>query len=113
MIHSQNSQITLMCSNLADAVQFYSQVLGFKIERQYGEHYAELLGAGIRIGLHPSNSIQTGNNIQLGLEVNNMEEAKKLFAERKISYSESEEPGIKLLHFKDLDGNLLYLMARQ
>ena len=50
----KRTTVTVMVSNLDTAVSFYTEQLGLKLIKRYGEHYAEIETPGFSIGLHPT-----------------------------------------------------------
>ncbi|MBK9985229.1 MAG: VOC family protein [Saprospiraceae bacterium] len=54
MFQIVQTNLTIMVRNMDQSIAFYTDVLGFKIIRRYGNHYAQIEAPGIIIGLHPS-----------------------------------------------------------
>ena len=54
MTNIQDCNVTVMVSNMDNAIKFYSETLGFKLKARYGDHWADIEGPGIAIGLHPA-----------------------------------------------------------
>ena len=72
----ESGNVTVMVSDLDQSIRFYVDVLGLKLKNRYGEHWADIEGPGIAIGLHPTNkTIAKGDNLQIGLRVANLKQA--------------------------------------
>ena len=49
---------TIYVSDLEEAVRFYTEVLGLKLQFQAGPHWAQIdAGGGFAIGLHPASPL--------------------------------------------------------
>lgn len=93
------------------AVSFYTNKLDFLLKLRFGDHWAEIEGYGVRIGLHPAGpDIKTGNSISLGFSVANMEMAVKEFETKGLTFDIHVDDQVLLAHFKDPDGHPLYLV---
>ena len=53
MQNLKSCNITVMVADMDNAVRFYTETLGLKLEHRYENHYAEIEAPGLRIGLHP------------------------------------------------------------
>ena len=106
-----NTHLTFTISNLDKSIAFYASI-GFTLEQRWENHYAQMRGPGIEIGLHPSvNVIATGaSNMSIGLTVDDFEAASSNLKELGIAYSERSEEGGDFIHFADPDGNPLYII---
>ena len=92
------------------AISFYIDKLELKLVNRYGDHYAEVDANGFMIGLHPSNkNTKTGNNISIGLGVFNFEQTIANLESKGIKFKLENEGYIRIAHFTDSDGNLLFL----
>jgi len=98
-----------MVSDLENAVAFYQQKLGLELTQRYGDHYAEIQAADLRIGLHPSSKVKTGNNMSIGFGVTQFDIVVKDLASLGISLTVQDEGGTRLAHFVDPDKNQLFL----
>ncbi len=104
------ANVTVMVSDLDRAVAFYTEVLGLTLKNRFGNHWADIEGAGISIGLHPSDrAITPADNMQIGLKVKNFESAVKELAQKGIECEVNNEAWGSLALFKDPDQNALYL----
>jgi len=109
---------TLYVSNLNRAISFYVNKLGLSLKYKAEEEWAEIdAGNGTVFGLHqkPEDKLreETGRNMTLGFYVddNPIEETKIELEKRGVnSLGEIHEDGpVKICHFEDPDGNILYL----
>lgn len=106
----QNCTVTMMVSNLKDAINFYTNTLGLALHRKYGDHYAEIGAAGLLIGLHPtSKRINPGDNLSIGFGVKDFDSTMASLAAKGIIFQVEQEGPIRLAHFTDPDKNPLYL----
>ena len=96
MVKITQTAITIMVTDLSKSISFYTQVLGFELLNQYGNHYAQIAAPGINIGLHPSDKkTNSSEAISIGFTVNDFDEAKMVLDEYVISYKERKEEGGK------------------
>jgi catechol 2,3-dioxygenase-like lactoylglutathione lyase family enzyme len=110
---------TLYVSDLARAVRFYVEVLGFKLVAE-SPGWAEVdAGGGLRIGLHPKHpgSPEPGaeGSIAIGLEVTRrLEDVVAILENRGVAFCDGIRVGkeIKVARFGDPDNNALYLSER-
>jgi len=109
---------TIYVSDMNRAVEFYTARLGLALKNRAGDEWAEIdAGNGMIIGLHiTSNDVfqeMTKSNMTMGLHVDDhpIEEIKVELEKRGIdSFGDIHEDGpVKTCHFKDPDGNVLYL----
>lgn len=104
------THLTLKVTDLDAAVKFYTEVLNLKLLQRYGEHYAEIEAANITLGLHPSGPETVySDNISVGLGVNALDETVKELEAKGIAFTLETGGWMRLAHFKDPDGNALYL----
>lgn len=102
-----------MVSNMDVALDFYVRTLGMKLLDRYGNHYAALDAAGLIIGLHPKSDDATfGNNLSIGLGVSEFDETVSALHQTGISFRITRDY-IRLAHFKDPDGNCLFLAENE
>ena len=110
MENLNKARVNIMVSNMDKAISFYIDQLGLKLVNRYGDHYAEVDAKGFMIGLHPNNkNTKTGNNISIGLGVFNFEQTIANLEAKGIKFKIENEGYIRLAHFTDSDGNLLFL----
>lgn len=99
-----------MISNMDEAIDFYVNHLGLELVNRYSNHYAELDANGFMVALHPTTSdVSVGNNVSIGLGVYNFDETIQMLESKGISFSFEKGGYIRLAHFKDPDGNPLFL----
>lgn len=109
---------TVMVSNMDRAVDFYTGVLGLKLANRYGDHWAEVgAGPGLTIGLHPEGhgpKAGAEGSISIGFTVKGpIAKLVATLVEQGVRFDgpvvDDPKAGIKLAHFRDPDGNRLYL----
>ena len=107
---------TVFVSNMDQAVQFYTEVLGLKLTNRFGDHWATVeAGKGLTIGLHPASpqypAPGTKGGIMLGLEIDEpIDRAIARLTERGVRMTGpvvKSEPG-NFVHLEDPDGNDIY-----
>jgi catechol 2,3-dioxygenase-like lactoylglutathione lyase family enzyme len=82
---------TLFISNMDQAVQFYTQVLGLKLTNRFGDHWATVeAGKGLTIGLHPASpkfpAPGTKGSMMIALEItDSIERVVARLAEKGVS----------------------------
>jgi catechol 2,3-dioxygenase-like lactoylglutathione lyase family enzyme len=106
----KDTNITIMVKEMDRSVSFY-QSIGFELKSRWGNHYAQLVAAGITIGLHPTNENDLSKepgNISLGFTTDDFENTKSLLDQLSILVKLRQEEGGKFLHFNDPDGTPLY-----
>ena len=109
MLHLTSSLVNVMVSDMDQAIAFYQQKLGLELTNRYGDHYAEIRAADLRIGLHPSPEVRTGNNMSIGFGVRGFDTVVKDLSSLGISFAVTGEGGRRLAHFQDPDNNQLFL----
>ena len=107
----QSANVTVMVSDLDAAINFYVDTLGFTLVNRFGEHWADIEGPGIAIGLHPTDKpIAAGTNLQIGLRVQNLAKSVAMLEEKGVEFQNQDEAQVRLASFQDPDGNTLYLV---
>lgn len=109
----QNALLTIKVSDLKRAVAFYSETLGLERGPQYGEHWAEIVAPGVKIGLHPGGTPHddTTRHLSVGLRVANLEKAMTTLESRGVKFwGTRADGGSRQAYFTDPDGNPLYLI---
>ncbi len=112
MINSGN--VTVMVSDLDKAVNFYTKVLGLKLELYAKGNWATIIAPGITIGLHPASKYgpQPGKSesLSIGLEVEDLPKEMEKLKAKGIEFGDvMDDKEVKLAFFKDQDNNPLYL----
>ena len=111
MHNFESANITVMVKNMDSAVRFYTETLGFKLLNRFGDHWADVEGPGISIGLHPANeNMKLGDNMQIGLNVIDIDSSVKELTEKGIRFEIIDDEMVRLALFTDPDGNALYLV---
>ena len=99
-----------MVSDISQAIGFYVETLGLTLLNRYGEHYAELDANGFMIALHPlTGSVTYGNNASIGLGVFHFDQTIKDLESKGVIFKMETGGYIRQAHFKDPDGNQLFL----
>jgi catechol 2,3-dioxygenase-like lactoylglutathione lyase family enzyme len=111
MSHIQSANVTIMVSSLDTSIKFYTELLGFALKGRYGDHWADLSGFGLDLGLHPTTKqIDPGTNLQIGLRVADLDAAMNDLAGKGINFQKQEDEQVRIATFHDPDGNTLYLV---
>jgi len=93
------------------AIKFYTEILGFKLKNRFGDHWADIAGPGIALGLHPSaKEIIRGENLQIGLKVSDLNKAISELGKRGIRFKKNNDDQVRIASFTDPDNNVLYLI---
>lgn len=108
MIKINETNVTVMVSNIDKAIKFYESI-GLTLKQRWENHYAMVTTNGITIGIHPSDkSDNNSGSLSIGFMVDKIDEAKELLDKNKIEYQFDDGKSGSYLHFKDLDGTVLY-----
>jgi predicted enzyme related to lactoylglutathione lyase len=107
------SAVWLPVTDMAAAVEFYSEVLGLTVTKHDGD-WSEIEVDGLRIGLN-ANESPSGNGgalIAFGADGSLEDEVERLKGQG-VEFSDeiSEHPWGRIVPFKDPDGNDLQLYA--
>ena len=114
MIKIQKGNVTLMVTNLDASIKFYTEIIGFTLKNRYGDHWADIEGPGISIGLHPTGKdIVKGDNMQIGLRVPDLDKAMSELLNKGITFKQNDDDQVRLVSFTDLDGNVMYFIQSQ
>jgi len=114
MLAVKNTNVTIMVSNLDRAIAFYTEILGMELKGRYGDHWADIKGPGISIGLHPTEKEMTrSDNLQIALGVSNIREAIEALRSSGVEVKDNSEEMVKLATFHDPDGNTLYVVQSE
>lgn len=114
--------VTLFVSDVGKAVRFYVETLGMKLVEEGGAGWAVIdAGDGFRIGLHQPQTqasamdpVTTGNRGALTPSIGltpkvPIREAIAIYENRGVVFEVKDEGPVTLAHFRDPDGNALYL----
>ncbi len=106
------TNLTINVKDMDQSISFY-QSIGLKLEKRWGNHYAQLTAPGLVIGLHPtSDGNLKGNsgNVSIGFTTDDFDATKAELRELSISIAERQEEGGQFIHFNDPDGTALYFI---
>lgn len=103
-----------MVNDMEKSIQFYTVTLGLKLKANYGGQFAQIEAPGTIIALHPrtKGSPVSGRSesISIGFAVGDLEESMAELKKRGVQFSRTaDDAQVRLAHFKDPDGNQLYL----
>ena len=114
--------VTLFVRDVGKAVRFYVETLGMKLVEQGGAGWAVIdAGEGFRIGLHQPqmqasavDPVTTGSRAaftpSIGLTPKvPIREAIAIYENRGVVFDVKDDGPVTLAHFRDPDGNALYL----
>ena len=112
----QGGNATIYVSEMQRSVDFYTGVLGLRLEFRAGAHWAQLDAGGLAIGLHPASDRNptpgTPGGITVGFSIDvPIAEAVAALAAHGVEVRGPEPGGggVVLAFFADPDGNPLYL----
>ena len=109
MANINSSRINVMVANMDKSIDFYTNTLGLKLLNHYGEYYAEIQASDLSIGLHPkSDKVIVGNNMSIGFGVKEFDLHMEQLKAKGIVFNIENDGYIRLVHFTDLDQNLLF-----
>jgi catechol 2,3-dioxygenase-like lactoylglutathione lyase family enzyme len=116
MITSGN--VTMIVSDVARSIAFYTDTLGLKVKLRYGENYAEVMIEGLTVALHPpvkgGASPGGSQSLSVGFAVPDLSAGVEELKQKGVAFSRITEDGfVKLAFFTDPDGNPLYLAEMQ
>jgi predicted enzyme related to lactoylglutathione lyase len=108
--------LTIMVADMDRAVRFYTETLGAEMRFRAGNEWAEVVLAGLAVGLHPAGShSSTGptGGLSVGLQVADMQAAIAALQARGVDFPNGAVPSgnLVLAHFSDPDGTPMYLFA--
>ncbi len=111
MTEIQSANVTIMVTNMDTAINFYTETLGLTLKNRHGDHWADIEGPGIAIGLHPTDKdIYRADNLQIGLKVPNLDKAISELEQKGIQFKINNDDQVRLAFFTDPDNNTLYLV---
>ncbi|MDH3247133.1 MAG: VOC family protein [Saprospiraceae bacterium] len=114
MLDIKSANVTVMISDMDASIKFYTEVLGFQLVNRFGDHWADVQGPGISIGLHPTSADQArANNLQIGLRVDNLEQSVSTLKNLGVPVAANSDDQVRLATFSDPDENILYLVQPQ
>jgi len=107
--------VTVMVSDIDEAVRFYVEILGLKLKSRYGDQFVQIEAPGTTIALHPAgkHGYHRGpsGGVSIGLGVDDMAKEMARLKEAGIVFDgDAKNDGpVKLAFFSDPDGTPLYL----
>jgi predicted enzyme related to lactoylglutathione lyase len=109
--------MTIMVSDMDKAVSFYTDALGLSLRFRAGNEWAEVNSPGVRIGLHPmrpGSSLSPSSSISLGFEVADIGASMSDLQGRNVAFAGPIIEGgqERIAHFRDPEGNALYLFQQ-
>lgn len=108
MFKITQTNVTIMVKSMDKSIQFYENI-GLTLKNRWGDHYAMMETTGITIGLHPTNkTTNSSGDVSVGFMIDDINDAKTLLDNHAINYNAEDGKSGKYLHFKDLDGTILY-----
>ncbi len=111
MLNIESSNVTIMVSNMDKAILFYTETLGLKLGNRYGDHWADIEGPGISIGLHPaSKDLKKGDNLSIGFKVTDIDKSVSELSKKGVIFKLQDDDQVRLASFTDPDGNAMYLV---
>ena len=109
----KTSNVTILVSDMAKSIKFYSETLGMKLIANYGGEFASLETNGLRLGLHPGRKPgpPLGRDMSLGVQVDDIAAVKKTLESRGVTFEKRvQDRGALIENFADPDGTPLYLI---
>ncbi len=111
-----SGNVTVIVSNMDNAVRFYTETLGLKLAYRFGDHWASIeVGKGLTIGLHPASEESPAGrrgSMSIGLELSgSIHDAVNALRAKGVTFHGPVREGKSgsFAHFEDPDGNPLYL----
>jgi predicted enzyme related to lactoylglutathione lyase len=112
--------VTIFISDMDNAVRFYTEVLGMKLEYRFDNDWASLkTNDGVNVGLHPASKESPAGrkgSITIGFEVSeSIENAVAAMKAKGVKFvgSIADDGEVKAAHFVDPDGNEMYIVEVQ
>lgn len=110
----KNALVTVFVTDFDRAVRFYTETLELKLTERHQDHWAQVTGAGITIGLHPAGAdglpSDPNRGMSIGFNVDDLDAARSALRAKGVEFTgESTEAPVHLAHFTDPDGTPLYL----
>lgn len=111
MIKITGSNVTIMVKDMDKSIAFYESI-GLILKQRWENYYAMVITEGITIGLHPAKDAELNSgSVSIGFMIDDLEEAKALLNKNYIIYqAEDDGKSGNFLHFKDIDGTVLYFV---
>ena len=109
------SNVTVMVSDLAASVAWYTERVGLELHFQAGEEWAEVTAPGLTIGLHQAGEHGprpgSSGSVSIGLQVPDFDTALEVLKRRGVELTGDPivNGPVKLGFLEDPDGTSLYL----
>jgi catechol 2,3-dioxygenase-like lactoylglutathione lyase family enzyme len=119
LIMLKAGNVTVLVSDLDRAINFYTQILGLKLDNRYENEWAEIIAPGLTIGLHPvmEHGPQPGKSesLSIGFTVDSLNEEMSILKSRGIIFSPNivEDGPVRIAFFTDPDKTPLYICEVQ
>jgi catechol 2,3-dioxygenase-like lactoylglutathione lyase family enzyme len=108
-----SGKIKLVVSDFEESLNFYTNILGFKLKNRIGRVHATLQGSGMTIELEALSpgKVLPVQNFSIGVGVSNLDPTIKKLKEKNISFSGFKESDIggRIAQLEDPNGVSLYL----
>ena len=106
--------VTVIASNFGKSLKFYTETLGLKLRKNYGNEYAEIAAPGMTIGIHPKESGDKPGNmkgVQIGFAVADIHAVVRELKKKGVKFKGGiiDDGWGLLAFFVDPDNNMLYL----
>ncbi|MFD2637944.1 VOC family protein [Piscibacillus salipiscarius] len=104
--------MTIRVKDLEKSVYFYTEVLGFEVDQYYGDTIVSLKHSNIPIVLEEHHDLESGNNVVLAIQSENLEKDMSDLQSREVPFLLDVEPCPpgRYTIFKDPDGNHIELL---
>ncbi|MFA6161654.1 MAG: VOC family protein [Patescibacteria group bacterium] len=105
------ANVTVMVKDLDMAIEFYRDVLGLALTNRYQNHWAEIRGPDLLIGLHPAGDkkIENSGNLSIGFGTMTFDQDVLMLEEKGIRLEVKDAELSRMAYFKDPDGTPLYV----
>ena len=106
----KGATLTIMVVDMDRSIDFYTKKLGFTLSNRWGDNYAEIDAAGMKIGIHPAikEFPKSENHISVGFLVDNLDRYAELLKTNSVQFTTDEDQALKFAFFSDPDGTPLY-----
>src|SRR5689334_12262139 len=111
----EKGMLTIYVADMDRSINFYTQVLGMKLEQRFGNHWASVQGLGLTIGFHPATEKLTPGrkgSMQIGFQLSRpIREVVPELEQKGVKFQGpiQEDNASWNANFEDPDGNELYI----
>jgi lactoylglutathione lyase len=107
--------ITVKVKNMEEAIDFYTNVLGFKVSKQYGEKIVSLVHDHIPIVLEETEHVESGSqqNVLFGLQSDDLDKDMEYLHSKEVTFLFDEPkpcPPGRYTVIVDTSGNQIELL---